>query len=78
MLIAVNEAGKRIGESHHMAELSDHEVDLMRELHENHAKGYKWLAKCFEVPLRTVRDICNYTKRAQTPAGYKVDGKGKP
>ncbi len=70
--VAINDKGYRIGQGHHRAELSDHEVDLMRELHENHGKGWKWLSKCFEIPKRTVRDICNYKVRAQTPDGYRT------
>jgi hypothetical protein len=51
------ESGNRRGESHHKAVLTDHEVDLMLELHEQ-GKGYTWLANTFEIPYDTVRSIC--------------------
>lgn len=46
--------------------LTDHEVELMRNLHEYHGFGYKRLAVKFDIPRRTVRDICNYRRRAHT------------
>lgn len=51
------ESGKRVGESHHKAVLTDHEVDLMLELREEQ-KTYSWLAEKFEIPVMTVRSIC--------------------
>lgn len=56
---------KYVGENHPRAQLSDHEVDLMRRLHEDQLvpMGYKKLAEKFDVPIRTVRDICNYRTR---------------
>lgn len=54
---------RRKGQDHHRAVLTDHEVELMRHLHEVEGWGYKRLVKKFEVPKRTVRDICNYRYR---------------
>lgn len=56
-------SNRRCGQAHPRAVLTDHEVDLMRMLHEIEGWGYKRLAKKFEVPKRTVRDICNYRYR---------------
>jgi transposase len=39
----------------------------MRDLHEDDGVGYRALAKRFNVSKSTVRDICNYRTRAQTP-----------
>lgn len=50
------------GENHPQAKLTDHEVELLRQMHDE-GYGYKRLAKMFETPVRTVRDICNYTYR---------------
>lgn len=33
--VLVNEKGRRVGETHPRARLTDHEVDLIRELHES-------------------------------------------
>lgn len=57
------------GEAHPKAMLSDHEIELMRQLHEEypvgHPKhlGYRRLAKVFDVAKTTVRHICNYEAR---------------
>lgn len=50
--------------------LSDRDVELMRELHEEHPRehpehiGYKQLARMFECSRSTVQNICTYRKRA--------------
>lgn len=55
--------GHRIGESHPRAKLSDHDVRLIRELHEQHGLGYKRLGEKFEAPRSTIADICCYRTR---------------
>lgn len=67
--VALNELGLRIGESHHKAILTDHEVDLMRDLHEE-GYSYEWLSKKFEVSKWSVGRICRYERRAQTPERF--------
>lgn len=54
--------GRRTGEEHPNAILTDGEVELMRQLRED---GMTWdrLVEKFEVPKRTVRDICSYRRR---------------
>lgn len=77
--VAVNERGRRIGESHPRAKLTDHEVDLIRELHEGEKGpdgkvtrlGYKRIAAKFEISKRAVRDIISCRRRAQIPARLK-------
>lgn len=54
--------GRRVGEEHQNAILTDAEVDLMRQLRES-GKTWNWLVEKFEVPKRTVRDICSYRRR---------------
>lgn len=70
--VAVNEQGIRLGETHPNAELTDHEVDLMRELREKDSMSYALLAEKFEVPIPTVQKICTYQRRAVTIARWKV------
>lgn len=72
VFVAVDERGLRIGETHPNADLTDHEVDLMRELREKDDKSYAWLAEKFEVPKVTVQMICTYKRRAATIARWKV------
>lgn len=47
--VQVNERGRRIGESHPRARLTDHEIDLIRELAEE-GMSYREIAQKFEGP----------------------------
>jgi len=51
------------GERHHRARLSNHDVELMRQLHEDHGLTVYQIAQKFEVPYSTARDICKYRTR---------------
>lgn len=70
--IKVNDLGRRIGDTHHRAKLSDADVDLMRDLHEDHGLGYDRLAKRFGVHRMTVRDIVTYRCRASFVADVRI------
>jgi len=70
--VAVNERGRRIGESHHNASISDELVDRMRDRHEEDGLGYRKIAREFGVALTTVRKICTYERRAQTAERWKT------
>ncbi len=70
--VAVNESGLRIGEDHQRAKLTEHEVELMRKLHEDEAMGYSRLTKVFDVSRTTVRRICNYQMRNQSASRFKT------
>jgi len=70
--VAVNELGRRIGESHHNAVISDALVDEMRARHEDDGLGYRKISREFKVALTTVRKICTYERRAQTAERWKV------
>lgn len=69
-LVAVNEKGLRIGKTHPRAKYSDSEIDLVLELRDE-GLGYKRIAKKLEMPIRTVRDICNGRRRCQTAARFR-------
>jgi hypothetical protein len=70
--VALNENGKRIGDGHPRAVLSDAQVDRIRDLHEDHNLSYQQLAEMFSVPKTTIASICQYARRAQTPFGWKT------
>ena len=70
--IKVNEAGRRVGETHHRSKLSDADVDLMRDLHEDHGLWYDRLSKRFGVAKSTVRDIVTYRHRISFVADVRV------
>lgn len=69
-MVAVNENGQRIGESHPRAVLTDHEVTLLLELRD---EGYSlaWLAAKFEISRFHTWRICTGRKRSQTAARFK-------
>lgn len=77
-LLALNANHYRVGETHHRAKLTDAQVDEMRDLHEDDGVGYRTLAKRFNVSKSTVRDICNYRTRAQTPEHWAKPKEPKP
>lgn len=70
-MVGVNERGLRVGEDHGRAKLTDHEVEMMRRLHEDEKVGYRRLCKMFEVSKNTVRRICNYQVRCQAISDYR-------
>jgi transcriptional regulator len=70
-VVGINELGLRVGEDHQRATLTDHDVELMRQLREE-GLGYKRLAKMFDTSVRNVRDIVNYKRRVTTPTGWRT------
>ena len=72
IVVAVNEHGKRIGEGHHNARIPDTVVDQIRERHESDGWGYLQIAREFGISRNTVRKICTYERRAQTPCRWKT------
>lgn len=65
-LLAVNEKGYRLGEDHHRAKLTNHEVQLALELLDS-GMSERLVAEKMEVSRRTVRDYKAARTRAQTP-----------
>jgi len=53
----------RSGERHPKARISDHDVDLMRDLHEEHGLSIPEIASKFHCPYDTAYDICKYRSR---------------
>lgn len=71
VFVAVNEQGRRIGEQHHNARFTDHEIDLIRQLNEE-GLSYSVLAEKFECAKSTIQMYCQCNRRAQTIAKWKV------
>jgi hypothetical protein len=69
--IQVNERGRRIGQDHHRARLTDSEVEMIRQLHDD-GVIYRVLAEKFEHSIWSVRAICRYKRRAQFAVKMKV------
>jgi hypothetical protein len=70
-LVAIGEAHRRVGESHHRARLSDLLVDLIRELHDTGLIGYARLGRVFGVHKATIQGIVSCRYRAQIPVDYR-------
>tara|TARA_R110000851_G_scaffold165169_2_gene309946 strand:+ start:155639 stop:155920 length:282 start_codon:yes stop_codon:yes gene_type:complete len=70
-VVAVNEYGIRLGQYHHRSKLTDHEVELIRRLHEE-GLSYMQLADKFEVSKSAIAGICRYQRRAQTPCDWRT------
>jgi len=69
--LTLNEKGRRIGDSHWNAKLTNHEVDLLLKMHDE-GMTYGALAAIFDISKRSVRDICSGRRRCQTVMGFKV------
>jgi hypothetical protein len=67
--VSVNGAGRRIGESHHGAVLSDHEVGLVHELYEL-GMSLAEIARKMEVTKGCIWKIVHGYRRGQIPAGW--------
>lgn len=69
-MLAVNDRGYVIGEQHHRAKLTDHEVDLVLQLLDEGVSERVVAAK-FEVSRRTIRDYKRGSLRSQIASGWK-------
>lgn len=69
-MVAVNERGVRVGETHPRAVVSDHDIGLMLELREE-GFSYGWLAKKFEISKKQCWRICTGQQRAQTAVSWR-------
>lgn len=71
--IALNEDGRRIGEGHHRATISDAVVALCRTLHDQ-GWGYRRIAKHLGLRRDTVRRLCTCERRNQFARKWKSAG----
>lgn len=70
-LVAVDEHNRPIGEDHHRAKLSDHDVELMRQMYEEGMASARQLGMLFGCSKTTAWEVVTFMKRATTPAGYR-------
>ncbi len=71
-LVAVGENGRRLGEDHQRAKLTNTQVDAIIEAYDTGVVSYASLARTYEVSKSTIRDIVKGRRRSQTPVGYKA------
>lgn len=69
-MIGTNEYGYRVGQSHHNARLTDHEVDILLALRDE-GWTYEALAQSFEVSKSTVAMIARGCRRGQRPVRWR-------
>lgn len=69
--VGINEHGRRVGEGHPAAKLSDMQVEMIRRLREDYAVPYGVICNLLAVPKSTIEDICLYNTRAQMPVKLK-------
>jgi hypothetical protein len=69
--IAVNAKGRRVGDSHHNAQLTNEEIDTLLNLHFVEGWGYRRLAAKFEVSKSSVRNYCLGRARCQVPSQWR-------
>lgn len=75
--VSVNDAGHVIGQDHHRAKLSNHDVYLILELRDE-GMAYSLIAAKFETSKATIADICKGRRRAQSAVGQKHLAPTKP
>lgn len=71
-IVRVNESGYRVGEDHQSARITDHEVELIRSLHESGGMSYAEIAGKFDIGKSTVADICRYRRRGQVAVSFRT------
>lgn len=71
--VKVNDRGNRVGDSHGRAKFSDHEVDMMRQLHEG-GMSCRDIARKFEANDGYVSRVLRYQYRATTAILIRVPG----
>lgn len=71
--VGVNELGRRIGEDHVNARLTNSEVDLLLELwDEGRGMSYRQLGEKFDISKSGARKICKGQNRCQRATRYKT------
>lgn len=70
-IVATNDRGMRIGEYHQNSNLSDKEVDQIRDLHEFAGWSYRDIARAYSASKSCIAEICRYEKRNQTVFDWK-------
>ena len=70
-LVAYSDNGRRIGENHHKARMTDKEVELCWQLHEE-GNGTRRIAKILGHPRSTICDVLTCRTRAQIAERHRM------
>lgn len=69
LIVAVNDRGQRIGETHPQAKYSNGEVAGVLALRDQ-GLSYSQIATACQMPKSTIAHICRGDRRCQTPDRY--------
>ncbi len=78
IMVGIDERGRRVGESHPRARLTNDQVDWLRDLYDTGMVGYRTLARAanwlwgIEVSRNTVSKLVKYERRNATVMSYKA------
>ena len=70
-LVAYDDNGRRVGQTHHNATITDETVTLIRVLHEDRGWGYRRIAKHLSLRWQTVAKIARYQRRSAVPTAWR-------
>jgi len=73
-LVGTNDRGVAIGQYHPRAKYPDELIDQIREMREDQGLTWREIVSRTGVSMRMVRDVCAYTKRAQTYTNWRKAG----
>lgn len=71
IMIAYNESGRRIGETHHNSRIPDAKVEEIRDRHEYDGWNYLRIADHYSMSINTIKKICTYERRGQRAERWK-------
>lgn len=71
IVVAVNDAGRAIGEDHVNARYLDTDVENVRRLRRQ-GYTYRQISLMMDMPIRTLRDYISGRRRCQSVAGWKT------
>ncbi len=69
-IVQIGEYGRRVNESHGRAKLTDHEIDLVRQLKEEGMPARE-IAEKMEISKRYVYKLANFERRACIVAEWR-------
>jgi hypothetical protein len=73
LAVAFNADGRRVGETHHKATLTDRDVALLVDLRDREGFTYGRLGEIFDISQSHAWRICNGAARSQLVAVYRVE-----
>lgn len=72
--VLINDSGRVIGQDHPRSTLTDHEVDLIVELRNDHGMKLRELAEKFEISISAVVHYAKGRRRSQVATGQRLPG----